>query len=651
MSIKAIKSLAPLSKASSASKTNSNWDDEYEEYLRFCEEQDSQENIRLSDDVLFRDTEYEAFLEQEYSDDYTDEYQQYNTSNEINNSKPKSKKNTFVPVPITNPMAWSPENTSKIAKGIRELEDTPEESDDEDDIILDDVDFINNIPNKHKRIPVIKHEVRQETIDQEPHESRENTINPIIATKERLQKVYEKDCIPIEQFILTQVSPAPQNVESPFVTSPNKPDKPDKVKIDKKNMFSELQTYETEHDSDCIKKSENVILKSFSKNEELYQLNKQAIMRYSQNPEESEPESEEEEPQQPSRASIEPEESEEKKAWRDAIVARLMAKHDEQRRKMLEQKARAATLLKKSQNTKKSDEATARQQKKQIKRERSNELMKTIFQQSRPTVTIDQPRIILKKIMVPKITSALYCKLLMQMPDEMIKLRDQPEHMIYLPPLATSDMLIASPTSANVMHTPIVPAPLCRNGIDCSWFKQQAYEALNLEVPLRYQTAPTCHYMHVGSELLQIDGARVVQCSVMGCDSEEHYMPNDDNDIAIIHMTKNEEQCGHDHRNFCLNTLSEGCCRQHNYTGPLMVSMIMRGALAAREDDAYKWPLTNNSYLFKISREIMEARIPIKGQTDTLEKRLIGRGNWPPQSARVNQAPKNYIKKDFKNRK
>ena len=564
--------------------------------------------------------------------DYSDD-DNWNSGDELPKPKPVLKKR-MIPGAAINPMMWSPENTDKIVQGIREADPA---SDDEDDIITD-ADIINGTDAKFYKIKFIRYDEVSE-IQASQKEEEEKAVNQITLTREKMLRVYNADGGPLEKYILSKVSELP--VEKPPTTKkPVDTTKPKAEKHKKKNMYAALVETDDEDEprqTEEIGIDDGLVLKRMDKKSDdgFPQPDRSIPIVYyesssdeeSEESEESEKTKEEEEEEEAKEAKEEEEEeTEERKEWRRQIVEKLLAKQAEKTRIEFEKRTVSAP-------------ATLTSPEKQVERRRLKErarmngkaLLRQCFQPLQMQTSFDKPREVLKKVMVPRIVSTLYCKLLMQTPDDMQQCINDSQYMISMPPLATPEMLIASPVYANVMQTPIIPAPLCRNGTECAWFKRQAHIALGLKLPSRLHKVPICFYMHTGPDMLEISGSKVVQCSVMGCISADHYTPGDDSTIAVVHMTRSTDTCGHSQRNYCLNVMGDGCCRLHAHAGPLMLSMIMRGMLAARIHDPYKWPLSNNSYLFKSSREILESRIPVKNQSGTIEKRIVESGDWPQQ--------------------
>lgn len=582
----------------------------------------------------YSDNEYsdEEYFEPVYDSHDESEYSDDEPYNQQDNKSHKSCEPKFVPLPVRKlsiqkpALPWSVENTAKITN---ELKNLP--VNEEDSIIMDDVEFFTGAETKFTVSPLVG-------VSETPEPRRHDLL---MEFKSKIKNVYIKDSEPIKNYILkvtseipvqTTVKPQPSLKKTPTRNISEKRTKPS---VKKTNIYDSLNNESSDDDEqsktattamESLDTSELSILSTVDPSIKLPEL-------YSDVSSDSESDNDQAE------KIIEPvetvEEREAREALQKSVLKRLETRAVAERKRAAEQKSRAQREPKPA--TPKSQEAVTRRKEKSILRARSQKLKLELFSgkatMARATVS-DPARLILQRILNPTLVNALNCKLLMQMPDEIIKCTNDKKHMIPLPPFADDDVFVASPTQANVIHTPIIPAPLCRAGIECGWYIKQAYEALGMETPYKYQNATPCYYMHLGAEMLDIKGTKFAQCSLIGCTAEEHYTPQNDESVVVLHMQVFNEMCSHDRRNFCLNILGDGCCRRHKYAGPLMVSMIMRNALAHREADPYKWPITDNGYLFKISREIMEAKVPITGQNDTLEKRLAVKGNWPPQPAR-----------------
>jgi hypothetical protein len=511
--------------------------------------------------------------------------------------------------PRTPASPWSESTSSRVARALTELDS------EEDTLVRDDIDFITGGDEASRPLPVSRAAAVQ-IVHVIPREIPEN---PLIKQKTLMEGVYEKNGKLLGDYFRRSIQ-MPVQSKTPAYTKETarvkRPGKARDVQVKKTNNAFAALAYD-EVDEIEPQQKEEIEIKSEVDRESV----RRACIAAAREEEDATEESETEEAPvvQP-----DPEVSEEVRA---RVAARMeLKKADFAARRERAEAEREARMARTQATEAKSKSPTSSSQK--VKKD--HKLTYDLFYNHK--YEADEARITLVKVHSP-VTLMTLVGMICKKPDEIVKCRDDPTHMVPLPPLASaSDIAIASPTRANVIHTPPIVASLCRNGTDCPWFRAQAYQVLGAPVPREYANARECNYMHIAREPLSLDGARFVQCSIQGCAQQQHYLPYDDETIHVIHMTPMTEECSHDQRNFCQNALGDGCCRRHRYAGPLFATMVMRAMLSFAQPNPTKWQVGDYSAMFDLWRRVVETGIP--GDSAKFESRFKIPGIWPAQAPR-----------------
>lgn len=531
------------------------------------------------------------------------------------------------------PSVWSKDNSARVAEELHQATLNYESSEDELDVEIDDIDMITgNTPVKvNRRIQIQRTTedilVQHVSVDQSTDAKSSHNI---AESRVKLTAIYTKDSASISAYMCKVVSaPAREPGSMAVPVKASIPVKPKTVTVKGKNTFDVLSDDESEVEpeetkaviapmDDLFNVSEDAkasIAASLAEESRV----EEAAAREAEEKAKEEAESSDEETKVEEPVKEEPENDE----LRDMVTKRLLAKAASQRKEAEAQRKRQMKQNGKQQLAVKTNPKIVerRKAKKAQQAAAGKQLLIELFGPNKAPKH-DTSRANQLEIFNPSIIMAFYSKLLMQNPEQITQCYENPEHRIPIPPINQPHVNVASPVDINIVTSPIITIPLCRNGCECDWYRREAHAQLGMDVPLKYQHAHPCHYLHVDAQAFEVNGAPVVQCVVSGCKAKEHYTPGDDTLIRVIHITPSMETCGHDRRNYCSNVLGDGCGKHHNYLGPLMVSMILRNVLYTAVRDPHQWPLMDNPYMFKASREILETKVPIKTVNETLECRI-----------------------------
>lgn len=219
----------------------------------------------------------------------------------------------------------------------------------------------------------------------------------------------------------------------------------------------------------------------------------------------------------------------------------------------------------------------------------------------------------------------IYSKLIIQCYNDYKNCIKNTSHSIPLPRISNYDINVASPTGLNIIQTPIIPTTCCRDGVNCQWFKHQAYSTIDKYMPRDLYNANECNFLHVdNNQPLTIDNNIFVNCIVPGCKSKTHYLPKYDSNctIHVLHVPINKTSCIFNDKSYCTSILNGGCSRGHKNHIPVIISLIMRNEFI-NQGFIGQWNNDAKNYLYKISRTILETKIS-KNNNDTIESRFNG---------------------------
>jgi hypothetical protein len=507
--------------------------------------------------------------------------------------------------PVFNPLTWSRDTTDMITRELCLAQIASQITSPTTETDIDEIEFLSG-DEPRRSTPIVFRDVKAEAVAAVAAPVDEIDVRLM---RQKMTDIYKKDGAQIESYMLRNAKPPAAPASTPVA----KTDKIDKILSQKIKIVSKTVVIAAP-----VKTAFELDFMSADR-VQLPELFEDAV----EEPSESETEDDESDSPEPEPEIVAT------PIVLTPLIQKLLAKAAEDR-------ARAA---KKTNKKTKHVTIVVTNTKTQIKRHEkmvSRKLQLELFNADFAVARRDVSRSMLIKIYDPRRIMAIYCKLIMQNCKEIEACSRDRAHTIPVPPISTvADLMVASPTELNIIHTPIIPLPLCRKGTECEWFRHMANRELGVNMN-QYAKAHICTYLHaeIGTPY-KVSGRRLVQCSVMNCTATRHYTPYDDPEIVTIHVTRSTEDCGYDTRNYCVNALTDGCARRHLHAGPVMVAMIMRDILYCGIQDPAKWPITDNTYMYKTSRLILETHIPVKGVQETVESRLKAvAGVWPRQAPR-----------------
>jgi cellobiose-specific phosphotransferase system component IIA len=547
--------------------------------------------------------------------------------------------------PIT---GWSADSSSKIGAQLAEYA-----PDSEEDIEVDEIDMVTGLKSPQQLR--VNNEIRGQVVHAI---QREEPQNPVLEKKKIMQGAYEKNGKLFGDYFTARITlPEVRGAERAALARPAARQVKKQI-TPKINSFAALDEPEVVEEPEVVDVVEEVTV------------DKAAILRFCEKTATEEAEAaaatiEEDETDETDESSAEstivtrePEASPEVLERVATKIAMIKARIDARKAKTdAERQARLAAS--------KPDSAQTNTKKSRAKLTNTKQLTNELFY-NKGKIAENETRVTLSQVHAPDTLMTLV-GMITKKPEEMVKCRDDANYMVPLPPLAsTTDVMVASPTQSNVLHTPPIVSSLCRSGNECQWYRKQAHEEHGAPVPQHLQNARVCHFMHVSREPLTLEMPAVgatekfavnkqgeqfslgwsrtepvqfVQCSIQGCTQEQHYLPHDDERIHVVHMTpmsetctcthcdENGYKCNHDGRNFCQNALVEGCCRRHQYSGPVLATLLMRALLNRASTDPYKWPTGDYTALSGLWRQIVSIKVP--GTDNDMGDRFRMKGIWP----------------------